>query len=66
LKFKLLTVSNFSTKVARSWFLGRNDFTFDILDITSQFISFAITVNGVKLQVVGVYGATTYVVCLYL
>jgi len=31
-----------------------------MFDITSQFISFVVMVNYFKLQVVGVYGATTY------
>jgi len=39
---------------------------FDIIDITSQFISFVIMVNDVKLHVVGVFGATTYTVRRFL
>jgi len=54
LNFKLLVVSDCSTKVARLLFLGSNDYMFDFIDITSQFISFVVIVNGVKLQVVGV------------
>jgi len=53
----LLVVSNSFTKVVKLWFLGKSDFMFDI---TSQFISFVVMVNYFKLQVVGVYGATTY------
>jgi len=61
LKFKLLVVFDFSTTVVRLWFLGRSDFTFYIIDITSQFISFVLFFgNDVKLQDVGVYNATTY------
>jgi len=54
LNFKLLVVSDSSTKIARLWFFGRSDSTFDIFYITSQFISFVVMVNDVKLQVVGV------------
>jgi len=34
---------------------------FDIIDITSEFNSFVVMVNDVKLQVTGVYGAITYI-----
>jgi len=45
------------------WFLGRSDFMFDIIGITSQFILFVVVVKDVKLQDTGVYGATNHTTC---
>lgn len=56
-----MIVSYSFTNVVILCFLDKSDFTFDnIIDIISQFISSVVMVNDVKLQIVGVYDATTY------